>query len=87
MKKIISTKVPGAPNKGGAGAPAPSIPSVRTPQNTTNGINPATQGVNQIDIAEATFKGQGTIRAYVTTGDVNTSQEAEAKINSRRTVS
>jgi len=62
---------------GGGGTPpitAPSAPSV-SPANIDLGVSPETQVENN------------TVQAYVISGDISSSQEAEAKLNSRRTIS
>ena len=68
---ITTPQVPRIPTGGARGAQAPTTP---------------TPGVGQIDVAEAAFQQQGAIKAYVVEGDVRTSQEAAAKIQSRRTL-
>ena len=72
----------------GGSVEIPSTPRIQTGGGATSTppSTSASAGVNQIDVAEAAFQQQGTIKAYVVQGDVRTSQEAEAKINSRRTL-
>ena len=62
---------------GGGGTPAitaPSAPSV-SPANIDLGVSPETQVQNNA------------IQTYVVSGDITSSQEAEAKLNARRTIS
>lgn len=59
---------------------APNIPRRGGTPTSSDG------GVNQIDVAQATFENQGAIKAYVVQGDVRSSSEATAKIESRRTL-
>jgi len=64
-------------------------PTVATPRVPTSGGAPTTRSstaVDQIDVAEASFQNQNSIRAYVVNGDVRSSQEANAKIQARRTL-
>ena len=73
VKKINAVQIPGGPQGGGAsttGITAPAIP--QTPRDF--GVAPET-------IAE-----QSTVRAYVVAGDVTTTQEADAKLNAKRTL-
>ena len=41
---------------------------------------------NNIGVAPETIAEQQTVRAYVVSGDVTTTQEAEAKLNAKRTL-
>ena len=73
VKKINAVQVPGGPQGGGAspaGVTAPAIPQL--PQDF--GISPETDFASQ------------PVRAYVVSGDVTTTQEAEAKLNAKRTL-
>jgi len=62
---------PSLPRGGGGGGGAPSTPS----PNIDLGVSPETQ------------VGNTAVQAYVISGDISSSQEAEAKLNSRRTIS
>lgn len=73
----------GAAKGAGGGIPNPQAPSI---PRTAAAPVPQTQGVGQIDFAEAQFQQQQPIKAYVVQGDVKSSQEAQAKIQSRRTL-
>lgn len=87
VKKIISTKVPGAPNTSG-GVALPSVSSVSPSAPST----PTTQTPNIQDLnaaSEFTQRQDGTqpvIQAYVLEGSVTSAQEAASKIRQRRTV-
>ncbi len=73
VKKINAVQVPGGPQGGGAspaGVTAPAIPQL--PQDF--GISPETDFASQ------------PVRAYVVAGDVTTTQEADAKLNAKRTL-
>jgi hypothetical protein len=81
VKKIKSTQVPGGGGNVGGSTAIPTIPrGPAVPSTTTS------NAVDQIDVAEAAFQNQNSIRAYVVSGDVRSSQEANAKIQSRRTL-
>lgn len=83
VKRISDTKVPGG--DGGGGAPVTSAPPVA---NLLAG--PTAQQQFQQDLLQDTtpqFDNIGpSIRAYVLSGDVTTAQEADAKLNNRRTL-
>lgn len=75
--KQILSKVKGGGSPGGAGVPAPrqaaapAIPSA----NLNLGVSPETQ------------VGDNSVRAFVVSGDITSSQEAEAKLGTRRAIS
>ena len=60
-----------------AGISAPSAPAVAAPTPTTP---------RDFGIAPESIASQSTVRAYVVAGDVTTTQEADAKLNAKRTL-
>ncbi len=72
VKRIVSTPVPG----GGGGSAGVSAGALAPPAPVARDI-----GVSPELVAE-----QQSVRAYVVSGDVTTSQEAEAKLNAKRTL-
>lgn len=76
VKKIKATKVPGG-DAGGPAIPSASVPSLTTASNITP--NQPVQAPQSQNIAP-------TVRAYVLSGDVTSSQEADAKLSRKRTI-
>ena len=72
VKRITSTPVPGAPSSAGV--------------STSAMAPPAPPMANNIGISPETVAEQQTVRAYVVAGDVTTTQEAEAKLNAKRSL-
>jgi len=72
VKRIVSTPVPGGAG-GSAGVSA-------------GAIAPPAPVANNIGVAPETIAQDQTVRAYVVSGDVTTTQEAEAKLNAKRTL-
>lgn len=85
VKKILSTKLPAAPNTSSptGGTPVPSVPnsSVQIPTTPTTGITVEEQAAIQ-QVAQ----GPQVIEAYVLEGNVTSAQEASSKIRQRRRV-
>lgn len=70
IRRITETPVPGASSSGGSFTAPPPSPSIP----------------RDIGVAPETIAEQQSVRAYVVSGDVTTSQEAEAKLNAKRTL-
>ena len=72
---IASTQIPGQPNSGGGSfATAPSV-------NNLGRIEDQDLGAPQTTVSQAPA-----VRAYVLTGDINSSQEADSRLNNRRSL-
>jgi hypothetical protein len=82
MTKAFGQAKQAAGGVGGGGGPAMSAPSVSVPQ-TPTAVSPFAQ---QLQANQATQQGNEPLKAYVLSGDVRSSSEADAKIRMRRTV-
>jgi len=89
VKKILSTQLPkppgatSAPSSGAApNIPAPTVPTIATPQiNTAGGNNPTAQ------IAQTLAQAQKPIKAYVVSGDVSSQQALDRRTSRAATFS
>lgn len=73
---IASTQIPGQPNSGGS---IPTVPSATGP----NLGRIQDQDLNAPDVGAIQTPA---VRAYVLTGDINSSQEADSRLNNRRSL-
>lgn len=87
VKKILSTKLPGAPSTASA-VSTPSIPSAAASAPLTpTAQTPSIQELNAAsEFGERQNGKQPVFKTYVLSGDVTTAQEAEQKIRQRRTI-
>ena len=76
VKKIKATKVPGG-DAGGPAIPNPSVPTGPRRAEAPNNIQPQAPQFATV---------QPAVKAYVLSRDVTSSQEADAKLNRKRTI-
>ncbi len=75
IKNARNSSSPAGPGQVPRGATAASAPNTTNPNNVDLGVSPETT------------VGDSAVRAYVVSGDITSSQEAEAKLSTRRTIS
>ena len=77
----IISAIKSATSKAGASVSAPSVPTSRPQRPATR-----SEGVTPVDLAAQTVQNQGPIMAYTLSGNVRSSQEADAKMKAKRSV-
>ena len=77
----IISAIKSATSKAGASVSTPSVPTSRPQRPATR-----SEGVTPVDLAAQTVQNQGPIMAYTLSGNVRSSQEADAKMKAKRSV-